>query len=133
MIKQWGQRFKSQTSITKSYKEKKNKWISVQLNQDIPKLGLKGEIITVTSSYMRNTLHVDNKASYVLKGVEPRLPILTKEMKKKILSEQEMQEMPKTKASDEVKKDDQSKQFEMKDLLKQLKEMEIKIKPIKSN
>lgn len=50
--------------------------IPVQLLKDIGGLGYRGEVVKVAPGRMRNELHVDNKAYYVLKGVPLRIPLV---------------------------------------------------------
>lgn len=52
--------------------------IPVQLLQDCLPLGVKGQIVRVKPAYMRNFLHVGNKACYILKDQEPRIPVVEK-------------------------------------------------------
>lgn len=50
--------------------------ITVQLLQDYPPLGVRGELVRVKPAFMRNFLHVDNKACYTVDG--PRIPVVTR-------------------------------------------------------
>lgn len=52
--------------------------IPVQLLKDHPTLGFKGEIVKVRPAFMRNYLHVDNKACYITATQGPRIPITEK-------------------------------------------------------
>ncbi|GEQ70216.1 hypothetical protein JCM33374_g3892 [Metschnikowia sp. JCM 33374] len=52
--------------------------IPVQLLQDCLPLGVTGQIVRVKPAYMRNFLHVGNKACYLLKDQEPRIPVVEK-------------------------------------------------------
>ncbi|ODQ64649.1 hypothetical protein NADFUDRAFT_47267 [Nadsonia fulvescens var. elongata DSM 6958] len=63
-----------------AFSTKSKKKISVQLLTKIKGLGEKGEIINVLPAFMRNFLHKENQASYVLPGQEPKIPVLTKAM-----------------------------------------------------
>lgn len=62
---------------------KSNK-IPVQLLKDYPPHGVRGQIIDVAPSFMRNVLHVDNKACYITKDHGPRIPVV--EAKKVLLT-----------------------------------------------
>lgn len=53
--------------------------VSVQLLKDFPGLGYKGEVVQVAPGRMRNELHVNNGAAYVVKGEPLRLPLRTRE------------------------------------------------------
>lgn len=53
--------------------------IPVQLLKDFSGLGYKGEIVQVPPGRMRNELHVNNGAAYVLKGEPLRIPLKTRE------------------------------------------------------
>lgn len=57
-------------NMTKSSK------VPVQLLQDFPPHGVKGEVIDVAPAFMRNVLHVDNKACYITKTQGPRIPVV---------------------------------------------------------
>lgn len=52
--------------------------IPVQLLKNVESIGVKGEVINVRPAFMRNFLHVDNKATYILKGEKPPLPVVIK-------------------------------------------------------
>lgn len=52
----------------------KSERISVQLLQDFEPLGVAGEVVRVKPAFMRNFLHVGNKACYMTKG--PRIPVV---------------------------------------------------------
>lgn len=54
----------------------KSKKVPVQLLTDFPPHGVKGQIIDVAPSFMRNVLHVDNKACYITKDHGPRIPVV---------------------------------------------------------
>ncbi|ODQ82468.1 hypothetical protein BABINDRAFT_10894 [Babjeviella inositovora NRRL Y-12698] len=60
------------------------KHCTVQLLRDHANVGQKGEIVQVLASAMRNYLHRDNGAAYVLAGEAPRIPVV--EAKKQLLS-----------------------------------------------
>lgn len=53
--------------------------IPVQLLKDVKSIGVKGQVINVRPAFMRNFLHVDNKATYILKGQTPPLPVVAKQ------------------------------------------------------
>lgn len=53
--------------------------VPVQLLKDFPGLGYKGEVVQVAPGRMRNELHVNNGAAYVVKGEPLRLPLRTRE------------------------------------------------------
>lgn len=48
--------------------------VSVQLLQDYQPLGVAGEVVRVKPAFMRNFLHVGNKACYMVDG--PRIPVV---------------------------------------------------------
>lgn len=50
--------------------------ISVQLLKDFPLVGARGEVVRVKPAFMRNYLHVNNGACYLLEGQGPRIPIV---------------------------------------------------------
>ncbi|OBA20074.1 hypothetical protein METBIDRAFT_25869, partial [Metschnikowia bicuspidata var. bicuspidata NRRL YB-4993] len=52
--------------------------VHVQLLQDCLPLGVKGQIVRVKPGYMRNFLHVGNKACYIVDGQGPRIPVVEK-------------------------------------------------------
>lgn len=54
-----------------------DKRIPVQLLKDFPNVGVRGEIVKVLPSVMRNYLHMNNGAAYLIKGKEgPRIPVV---------------------------------------------------------
>lgn len=67
--------------------------ISVQLLQDYQPLGVAGEIVRVKPAFMRNFLHVGNKACYMTNG--PRIPVVERKREATV-------EKPKRKAQDKV-------------------------------
>lgn len=56
----------------------KSRKISVQLLKDSKPLGVMGEIVKVKPAFMRNFLHVDDKACYITDKLGPRIPVVTK-------------------------------------------------------
>lgn len=54
------------------------KKIPVQLLKDWPRLGKRGEVVEVSEGMMRNKLHANNGAAYVLKGQSLRIPLYTR-------------------------------------------------------
>lgn len=65
--------------------------VRVQLLKDVPNVGAAGELLAVSPGFMRNYLHVDNKACYITKEHGPRIPVVErlvvvtpKEPKKKV-------------------------------------------------
>lgn len=78
----------------------KNDKIPVQLLKDIEFLGQAGEIVNVKPAFMRNFLHVGNKACYMTNG--PRIPVVERkrelvvEKKKKPVEKVPAQELEKT-------------------------------------
>lgn len=50
--------------------------ITVQLLTDFHPLGVAGELVRVKPAFMRNFLHVDNKACYITKDHGPRIPVV---------------------------------------------------------
>lgn len=54
----------------------KSSKIRVQLLKDFPLVGARGEVIRVKPAFMRNYLHVNNGACYLLEGQEPRIPVV---------------------------------------------------------
>ncbi|KAI3403493.2 hypothetical protein KGF56_003777 [Candida oxycetoniae] len=57
-----------------------NKLVEVQLLTDVPNIGVKGQVLNVKPGFMRNYLHVDNKACYITPKTPPRLPVVDIEM-----------------------------------------------------
>lgn len=53
-----------------------NKLVEVQLLKTLPGIGVEGQILHVKPGYMRNYLHIDNKACYVTPNSPPRLPVV---------------------------------------------------------
>lgn len=53
--------------------------IQVQLLKDHPNLGQRGQIVRVRPAYMRNYLHVDNKACYITASLGPRIPVVERD------------------------------------------------------
>jgi ribosomal protein L9 len=71
--------------------------IAVQLLKSWPGLGSAGEIVRVAPGRMRNELHPNNGAAYVLKGVPLKVPLKTREsaeLERKALREQLQAEQP---------------------------------------
>lgn len=65
--------------------------IQVQLLKDYGPLGFAGEIVRVRPAFMRNFLHVDNKACYITKDHGPRIPVVEKQ---KIVEVKKTEELP---------------------------------------
>ncbi|RLV90142.1 hypothetical protein JA1_004772 [Spathaspora sp. JA1] len=59
---------------SKATRRRPSSKIQIQLLQDIPNLGVKGQLLMVQPAYMRNYLHHDNKACYTTDG--PRIPVV---------------------------------------------------------
>ena len=57
-----------------------SKYVEVQLLQDIPHVGVKGEIKLVKPGFMKNYLYVANKACYVNADCPPKIPVVEPEM-----------------------------------------------------
>lgn len=55
--------------------------IPVQLYRDFEGVGVAGEIVRVKPAFMRNTLHRNNGAGYLLKGQTPKIPVVEKRSK----------------------------------------------------
>ncbi|KAI5950518.1 hypothetical protein CANMA_005178 [Candida margitis] len=53
-----------------------NKLVEVQLLKTLPGIGVEGQILQVKPGYMRNYLHIDNKACYVTPNSPPRIPVV---------------------------------------------------------
>ena len=53
-----------------------SKFVQVQLLQDIPNVGVKGQLKLVKPGFMKNFLYTDNKAVYVNANLPPRIPIV---------------------------------------------------------
>ncbi|KAI5960884.1 hypothetical protein KGF57_001816 [Candida theae] len=53
-----------------------NKLVEVQLLKTLPGIGVEGQILHVKPGYMRNYLHIDNKACYVTPNNPPRIPVV---------------------------------------------------------
>ncbi|RCK54505.1 hypothetical protein Cantr_04230 [Candida viswanathii] len=53
-----------------------NKFVHVQLMQDVPGVGVRGEVKRVKPGFMKNFLHTDNKAVYVNDNLPPRIPVV---------------------------------------------------------
>lgn len=85
----------SRTSVARQfvrYASKAEK-ISVQLLQDYQPLGVAGEVVRVKPAFMRNFLHVGNKACYMVDG--PKIPVVQR--KRDVVSDK-----PKKKTPDSV-------------------------------
>ncbi|SGZ49623.1 CIC11C00000006011 [Sungouiella intermedia] len=76
----------SRTSVARQfvrYASKAEK-ISVQLLQDYQPLGVAGEVVRVKPAFMRNFLHVGNKACYMVDGPKiPKRDVVSDKPKKK--------------------------------------------------
>ena len=57
-----------------------SKYVQVQLLQDIPHVGVKGEIKLIKPGFMKNYLYVANKACYVNADCPPKIPVVEPEM-----------------------------------------------------
>ncbi|KAF5095117.1 hypothetical protein D0Z00_003265 [Geotrichum galactomycetum] len=68
--------FSTSAACLKSTLDKK---IPVQLLKDVPGLGVRGEVVSVTPGRMRNQLHRNNGANYVIKNVPLRIPVVSRE------------------------------------------------------
>lgn len=68
--------FSTSAACLKNTAEKK---IPVQLLKDFPGLGVRGEIVSVAPGRMRNQLHRNNGASYVIKNVPFKIPVVSRE------------------------------------------------------
>lgn len=68
-----------------SVASKKFNKAEVQLLRDFPNVGVKGQVLKVSHSLMRNRLHQRNGACYILPGQGPRIPVV-KEEKKKVVT-----------------------------------------------
>lgn len=53
-----------------------SKFVQVQLLQDIPNVGVKGQLKLVRPGFMKNFLYTDNKAVYVNEKLPPRIPVV---------------------------------------------------------
>lgn len=53
-----------------------NKLVEVQLLKTLPGIGVEGQILHVKPGYMRNYLHIDNKACYITPNNPPRIPVV---------------------------------------------------------
>lgn len=74
--------------------------ITVQLLKDFPSLGVTGELVRVKPAFMRNFLHVDNKACYITKEHGPRIPVV--ERKREVVEKKtKVQEKPAEAAQEE--------------------------------
>ncbi|KAM9937647.1 hypothetical protein OXX80_002815 [Metschnikowia pulcherrima] len=87
-IVRYSVRWATTRSVSKSDK------IPVQLLQDCSPLGVRGQIVRVKPAYMRNFLHVGNKACYIVEGHGPRIPVVERQRvapvvePKKVVTEQ---------------------------------------------
>ncbi|KAI5952349.1 hypothetical protein KGF54_003215 [Candida jiufengensis] len=75
-----------------------NKLVEVQLLKTLPGIGVEGQILHVKPGFMRNYLHIDNKACYITPNNPPRLPIVDVEelrqeeqRKRRIAQQQQIQ------------------------------------------
>ncbi|CAN3373303.1 hypothetical protein DIURU_001317 [Diutina rugosa] len=55
--------------------------VEIQLLQDIPQVGVRGEVLRVSRGHMRNYLQLNNRAAYIVKGQQPPLPVVKREVK----------------------------------------------------
>lgn len=53
-----------------------SKSVEIQLLQDIPNVGMRGEVMRVSAGYMRNYLQVGNRAAYIVPGQGPSIPVV---------------------------------------------------------
>lgn len=89
--------------------------ISVQLLQDYQPLGAAGEIVRVKPAFMRNFLHVGNKACYLNDG--PRIPVVARakaapvEPTKKVVVEKSEQTQPEQESTPALSLDELSTLF----------------------
>lgn len=67
--------------------------IPVQLYTDVAGLGNTGEVIRVRPAFMRNVLHRDNSAGYVMKGVKTKLDVVEKSVPVEEIQEVEIEEV----------------------------------------
>ena len=68
--------FSTSVACLKSTVDKK---IPVQLLKDVPGLGVRGEVVSVTPGRMRNQLHRNGGANYVIKNVALKIPAVSRE------------------------------------------------------
>lgn len=80
---------------------KKRNLAEVQLLRDFPNIGKRGQVLKVSHSLMRNRLHRENGAAYILPGQGPRIPVykepVKKESKEKKVQQKVIFEAPKPK------------------------------------
>lgn len=91
-----------------------NTRVPVQLLQDVEDVGVRGQIVRVKPGFMRNFLHVDNKACYITENSPPRIPIVDinelreqrrlrqKELAKQRKKEEQLQDATKSVVNEEV-------------------------------
>lgn len=75
--------------------------ITVQLLKDVHPLGAAGELIRVKPAFMRNFLHVDNKACYITKDHGPRIPVVEKK-RESLEKKTKVQETPAAKVQEDA-------------------------------
>ncbi|CAK9439572.1 uncharacterized protein LODBEIA_P36720 [Lodderomyces beijingensis] len=77
-------------SVRNVYTRTARKFVEVQLLQDVPGIGVKGQLLKVKPGFMRNYLHIDNKACYVTPTTPPRIEVVDiEELRLKELQKQE--------------------------------------------
>lgn len=59
------------------------KKVTVQLLKDFGNVGHRGEVVQVTEGLMRNKLHPENGAVYILEGQPLRIPLVRRQLKEK--------------------------------------------------
>ncbi|RCK66819.1 hypothetical protein Cantr_02851 [Candida viswanathii] len=104
-----------------------NKYVHVQLMQDIPGVGVRGEVKRVKPGFMKNFLHTDNKAVYVNDNLPPRIPVV------KIRKEPKVEKVHRPITREEVEQAlEEGKQTKTESTAMSLKELSQLFKSLKS-
>lgn len=94
-----------------------NKLVEVQLLKTLPGIGVEGQILHVKPGYMRNYLHIDNKACYITPNNPPRIPVvdvedlrLQEQRKRKQLQQKKQEENVQEEETDKLEPAEQAKE-----------------------
>uniref|UniRef100_A0A060TCP6 ARAD1D01254p n=1 Tax=Blastobotrys adeninivorans TaxID=409370 RepID=A0A060TCP6_BLAAD len=89
--------------------------IPVQLLKDFPGLGYRGEIVHVKPGRMRNELHVNNGAAYLVKGAAPRIPVVSREeIDARRAKEEESKKTKEKKIQEQLAKEKQERELQQR-------------------
>lgn len=87
--------------------------VPVQLLKDFPGLGYRGEIVHVKPGRMRNELHVNNGAVYMVKGAAPRIPVVSRaEIDARRAKEEESKKMKEQKVQEKLAQEERERELQ---------------------